>query len=80
MFGTNPIAFACPLAGGAPLVIDLSLSKVARGNILAAKQKGEAIPEGWALDAEGQTNDRRRRPRSPARCCRSATPRARCWR
>ena len=54
LFGTNPIAFACPLAGGAPLVVDLSLSKVARGNILAAKQKGEAIPPGWALDAEGR--------------------------
>jgi (2R)-3-sulfolactate dehydrogenase (NADP+) len=53
VFGTNPIAFACPLAGAAPIVIDLSLSKVARGNILAARQKGERIPEGWALDAGG---------------------------
>jgi (2R)-3-sulfolactate dehydrogenase (NADP+) len=35
-------------------VVDLSLSKVARGNILAAKQKGAAIPDGWALDAEGR--------------------------
>jgi (2R)-3-sulfolactate dehydrogenase (NADP+) len=52
-FGTNPIAFACPLPGEAPIVIDLSLSKVARGNILAAKQRGETIPEGWALDQEG---------------------------
>jgi (2R)-3-sulfolactate dehydrogenase (NADP+) len=54
LFGTNPIAFACPLSGRAPLVVDLSLSKVARGNILALKQKGERIPEGWALDASGQ--------------------------
>jgi (2R)-3-sulfolactate dehydrogenase (NADP+) len=53
VFGTNPLAFACPLPGRAPLVIDLSLSKVARGNIMAAKQRGEAIPEGWALDAHG---------------------------
>jgi (2R)-3-sulfolactate dehydrogenase (NADP+) len=53
VFGTNPIAFACPLPGAAPIVIDLSLSKVARGNILAARQKGERIPEGWALDAGG---------------------------
>jgi (2R)-3-sulfolactate dehydrogenase (NADP+) len=52
-FGTNPIAFACPLPGAAPIVVDLSLSKVARGNILAARQKGERIPEGWALDASG---------------------------
>jgi len=53
-FGTNPIAFACPLPGKPPIVIDLSLSKVARGNILAAKQKGEKIPDGWALDAQGK--------------------------
>ncbi len=53
VFGTNPIAFACPLPDAAPIVVDLSLSKVARGNILAARQKGERIPEGWALDAAG---------------------------
>jgi (2R)-3-sulfolactate dehydrogenase (NADP+) len=53
VFGTNPIAFAAPLEGRAPVVIDLALSKVARGNIVAAKQKGEPIPEGWALDKEG---------------------------
>jgi (2R)-3-sulfolactate dehydrogenase (NADP+) len=53
VFGTNPIAFACPLPDRPPVVVDLSLSKVARGNILAAKQKGERIPEGWALDAAG---------------------------
>ncbi|HYI90038.1 MAG TPA: Ldh family oxidoreductase [Beijerinckiaceae bacterium] len=54
VFGTNPIAFACPLPGREPIVVDLSLSKVARGNILAAKQKGEPIPEGWALDEAGR--------------------------
>ena len=53
-FGTNPIAFACPLPGRAPIVVDLSLSRVARGNIMAAKQRGEAIPEDWAFDAEGK--------------------------
>ena len=54
VFGTNPVAFACPLSGRPPVVIDLALSKTARGKILAAKQKGERIPEGWALDADGQ--------------------------
>ncbi len=54
VFGTNPIAFAAPLAGREPLVIDMALSKVARGPIVAAKQKGEAIPEGWALDTAGK--------------------------
>jgi (2R)-3-sulfolactate dehydrogenase (NADP+) len=54
LYGTNPIAFACPLPEGPPLVVDLSLSKVARGEILAARRRGETIPEGWALDAEGR--------------------------
>jgi (2R)-3-sulfolactate dehydrogenase (NADP+) len=54
VFGTNPVAFASPLPGRPPVVVDLALSKVARGNILAAKQKGEPIPPGWALDAAGE--------------------------
>ncbi|MEL6960428.1 MAG: Ldh family oxidoreductase [Pseudomonadota bacterium] len=54
LYGTNPIAFATPQADGPPLVIDLSLSKVARGKIMAAKKAGKPIPAGWALDAQGQ--------------------------
>jgi (2R)-3-sulfolactate dehydrogenase (NADP+) len=54
VFGTNPIAFAAPMPGREPLVIDMALSKVARGPIVAAKQKGQSIPEGWALDADGK--------------------------
>ncbi|MYZ48279.1 Ldh family oxidoreductase [Propylenella binzhouense] len=54
LFGTNPIAFAAPCEGRAPVVVDLSLSKVARGRIMAAKQQGIPIPEGWALDPEGR--------------------------
>jgi (2R)-3-sulfolactate dehydrogenase (NADP+) len=54
VFGTDPVAFACPLPDAAPIVVDLSLSKVARGHILTAIQKGESIPEGWALDVDGK--------------------------
>ncbi|MEM7176934.1 MAG: Ldh family oxidoreductase [Pseudomonadota bacterium] len=53
LYGTNPIAFAAPVPWAEPLVIDLALSHVARGKIMAAKQKGETIPEGWAFDAQG---------------------------
>lgn len=53
LFGTNPIAFAAPQREGGSLVVDLSLSKVARGKIMAASKRGEMIPEGWALDADG---------------------------
>jgi (2R)-3-sulfolactate dehydrogenase (NADP+) len=54
LFGTNPIAFAAPRADGDPLVIDLSLSRVARGKVMNAAKSGKPIPEGWALDAEGR--------------------------
>jgi (2R)-3-sulfolactate dehydrogenase (NADP+) len=53
VFGTNPIAFAAPRPSQPPLVIDLSLSKVARGKVMVAARQGEPIPEGWALDRFG---------------------------
>ncbi len=52
-FGTNPIAASFPTGKGFPVKIDLATSTVARGNIIAAQKKGAAIPEGWALDREG---------------------------
>ncbi len=54
MFGTNPMAFASPRRDALPLVIDLSMAVVARGKIALAASRNEKIPEGWALDAEGQ--------------------------
>lgn len=54
LYGTNPIAFACPRKDGPPLVVDLSMSVAARGKVVAAAQKGESIPADWALDAEGR--------------------------
>ncbi len=53
VFGTNPLAFAAPRRSGHPLVIDMSLSKVARGKVNVAAQTGETIPKGWALDRHG---------------------------
>jgi len=56
MLGTNPLAFGAPLpTGQAPLVIDLALSVAARGKIVAAQKAGQAIPEGWAVDAQGRS-------------------------
>ena len=54
IFGTNPVAAAFPRRAGDPLMIDLSLSEVARGKVMVAAKKGEPIPLGWALDAKGQ--------------------------
>jgi (2R)-3-sulfolactate dehydrogenase (NADP+) len=53
MYGTNPIACAFPYREH-PVLIDLSLSKVARGNVVAARQQGVPIPDDWALDQDGQ--------------------------
>lgn len=54
LYGTNPIAFASPRGDGRPpLVIDLSVSTVARGKVVLAAKNGTPIPEDWALDAEG---------------------------
>ena len=54
VFGTNPIAFAAPLPGDEPVVIDLALSKVARGKVMAARQQGASIPADWAFDRDGR--------------------------
>jgi len=53
LFGTNPIAAVFPRKHAAALMIDLSLSEVARGKLMIAAKKGEAIPLGWALDSAG---------------------------
>jgi (2R)-3-sulfolactate dehydrogenase (NADP+) len=60
VYCTNPLAFAAPVAGGPPLIIDQSSSATAFVNIRAAAKAGRPIPAGWALDAEGRpTTDAR---------------------
>jgi (2R)-3-sulfolactate dehydrogenase (NADP+) len=54
LLGTNPIAAVFPRAAEAPLVIDLSLSAVARGKLMVAAKEGKSIPMGWALDRHGK--------------------------
>ena len=54
LFGTNPIAFSTPRDNEPPIVIDMSLSKVARGKVMVANQQNEKIPEGWAIDSDGK--------------------------
>ncbi len=53
VLGTSPIAFAAP-GPDAPIVIDMATTAVARGKILAAREIGEPIPEGWALGPDGR--------------------------
>jgi (2R)-3-sulfolactate dehydrogenase (NADP+) len=60
IFGTNPVAAAFPRRDADALLIDLSLSEVARGKVMVAAKEGRPIPPGWALDAAGQpTTDAR---------------------
>jgi (2R)-3-sulfolactate dehydrogenase (NADP+) len=54
VYGTNPFSFAAPLAQGRPLVIDQASSATAFVNVRKAAENGESLPEGWAVDANGQ--------------------------
>lgn len=54
LLGTNPVAAIFPRRAADPLLIDLSLSEVARGKLMQAAQAGRSIPAGWALDKHGQ--------------------------
>ena len=54
LFGTNPVAAVFPRQGKSPLIIDLSLTEVARGKIMVAAKDGKPIPLGWAFDADGK--------------------------
>jgi LDH2 family malate/lactate/ureidoglycolate dehydrogenase len=51
--GTNPYAFGVPAGGHPPIILDMATSIVARGKIILAEERGESIPEGWAIDTRG---------------------------
>ena len=53
--GTNPVSLAAPDGtGGIEMLIDQSASVIAKSEIMKHAREGTAIPEGWALDADGQ--------------------------
>lgn len=55
---TNPIAIAVPGGEHPPMLLDMSTATASMGKILAARDSGAPIPDGWGLDAQGQpTND-----------------------
>ncbi len=53
-FGTNPIAVGIPCGAERPVILDMSTSVAARGKIVMLQKKGEPVPPGWAIDAEGR--------------------------
>jgi uncharacterized oxidoreductase len=52
--GTNPISIAVPSDLEAPFYLDMATSAVAAGKIALAAARGEQIPQGWIIDAEGR--------------------------
>jgi (2R)-3-sulfolactate dehydrogenase (NADP+) len=68
LYGTNPIAFACPRQSGNPLVIDQSSSVVARGEIMLRASQGKSHTRGLGRRRSGKADDRsqsRARRRQP---------------
>jgi LDH2 family malate/lactate/ureidoglycolate dehydrogenase len=53
--GTNPFAFAAPAGDGAPLVLDMAMTGVSGSKVIAASRAGRPVPEGWVVDADGNT-------------------------
>jgi ureidoglycolate dehydrogenase (NAD+) len=54
LHGTNPIAYAAPGGQEPPIVLDIATSAAAHGQVAKAGRRGQAIPIGWAIDAEGR--------------------------
>lgn len=53
LYGTNPVAAIFPRRDAPPLVVDLSLTQVTRGQIMLLQSEGKPIPEGWGMDRDG---------------------------
>lgn len=51
---TNPIAFACPAGGAAPISFDIATTVAAEGKVRVKRNRKEQMPLGWVLDAEGR--------------------------
>ena len=54
VLGSNPISIAFPTDSGSPLVMDLSVSNVARGKIREADRLQKDIPPTWAFGPDGE--------------------------
>jgi len=49
----NPIAISVPAKSHRPLILDMATSVAAAAKLFVARDKGVSIPEGWALDKDG---------------------------
>lgn len=53
LVGSNPMSYAVPSNKKNPIIFDMSTSVVAKSKINQARESGNSIPEGWALDEYG---------------------------
>lgn len=53
LLSTNPIAVGVPSAGPRPILLDMATTVAAYGKVKLAAQRGETMPEGWMIDADG---------------------------
>ena len=51
---TNPITIGIPVAGGDPVIMDMTTSMAAEGKLMVALNRGESVPEGWIIDSQGR--------------------------
>jgi uncharacterized oxidoreductase len=56
-FGTNPCCIGIPLPGEPPFLLDFATSAVAQGKLRVAYNKGEKVPLGRLIDAQGRPTD-----------------------
>jgi len=52
--GNNPLCIAAPCPDAPHFMLDMAMSVAARGKIRMARDADQPIPEGWAVDADGQ--------------------------
>jgi ureidoglycolate dehydrogenase (NAD+) len=57
IIGNNPLAYAVPAGEEYPILLDIALSAVAAGKIIAMKELGQPIPSTWLTDADGMPVD-----------------------
>lgn len=67
VLGSNPLAYAVPVAGRDPILLDIATAAVAGGKVYAAIQRGERIPDTWLIGPDGRpTTDGRLYPQQAA--------------
>lgn len=57
VIGNNPLSIAVPYQEGKPIVLDISMSRVAGGKVRLAAKNNQKIPKGWVIDKHGRDTE-----------------------